>query len=200
MQCKHHPDRQAEHFCASCGIPLCGDCAEEEKPGNYLCFQCAMLHSVSEVGTTLKDKREKSAKKKEKEKEKKKWGAFQYFLVVSGVLILAMWGYVFFGAKEVPASRIDFKNQPRILLFMVDGAIKRFAYYKENTYPERITDLIPKYLNMAKVDLTHLGNLSYQRDPVVGYRLSLKNPRKGQMSISISAQGIEYGSSEGEGG
>ena len=198
MQCKHHPDREAEHFCKSCGIPLCGDCAEEEKPGNYFCFQCAMLHSVSEVGTTLKDKREKSAKKKVK--EKKKWGAFQYFLVVSGVLILAMWGYVFFGAKEVPASRIDFKNQPRILLFMVDGAIKRFAHYERNQYPEKISDLIPKYLNMAKVDLAHLNALSYRRDAKVGYRLSFKNPKEGQMSVSISAQGIQYGSSSGEGG
>ncbi len=59
MQCKHHPDREAVHFCASCGIHLCGDCAEEGKPGSYYCFQCAMVQSVSAVGTTLKDKREK---------------------------------------------------------------------------------------------------------------------------------------------
>ena len=198
MQCKHHPDREAEHFCTSCGISLCGDCAEEERPGNYYCFQCAMLHSVSEVGTTLKDKREKSAKKKEK--EKKKWGSFQYFLIVSGVLILSMWGYIIFGGQEVPASRIDFKSQPRILLFMVDGALKRFSHYEGNKYPEKITDLIPKYLNMAEVDLNHLNILSYQRDNKVGYRLSLKNPKEGQMSISISAQGIQHGSSTGEGG
>jgi hypothetical protein len=158
-----------------------------------------MVQSVSEVGTTLKDKREKSAKKKEK--EKKKWGPFQYFLVASGVLIVSMWGFILFGGQEVPASRMDFKNQPRILLFMVDGAIKRFASYDEgNKYPEKITDLIPKYLNMAKVDLAHLNSLSYQRDAKVGYRLSLKNPREGQMDISITPQGIQYGSSSGEGG
>jgi len=198
MQCKHHPDRDAEHSCASCGIPLCGDCAEEGKPGNYYCFQCAMVQSVSAVGTTLKDKREKSAKKKEK--EQKKWGSFQYFLVVSGILIVSMWGFILFGGQEVPASRMDFTNQPRILLFMVDGALKRFAHYEGNKYPEKITDLIPKYLNMAEVDLNHLNILSYQRDNKVGYRLSLKNPKEGQMSISISAQGIQHGSSTGEGG
>ena len=198
MQCKHHPDRDAEHSCASCGIPLCGDCAEEGKPGNYYCFQCAMVQSVSAVGTTLKDKREKSAKKKEK--EQKKWGPFQYFLVVSGVVIVSMWGFVLFGAQEVPASRMDFKNRPRILLFMVDGALKRFAHYQGNKYPEKLTDLIPKYLNMAKVDLAHLNTLSYRRDTKVGYRLSLKNPKGEQMSISISPQGIEYGPSSGEGG
>ncbi len=198
MQCKHHPDREAEHSCASCGIPLCGDCAEEGKPGNYYCFQCAMVQSVSQVGTSLKDKREKSAKKKEK--EQKKWGSFQYFLVVSGVLIVSMWVFILFGGQEVPASRMDFKNQPRILLFMVDGALKRFAHYEGNKYPEKITDLIPKYLNMAKVDLGHLNTLSYQRDAKVGYRLSLKNPKEGQMGISISPQGIEYGPSSGEGG
>jgi hypothetical protein len=198
MQCKHHPDRESEHSCASCGIPLCGDCAEEGKPGNYYCFQCAMVQSVSQVGTSLKDKREKSAKKKEK--EQKKWGSFQYFLVVSGVLIVSMWGYIFFGGQEVPASRIDYKNQPRILLFMVDGAIKRFANYEGKIYPEKLTDLIPKYLDIVKVDLAHLNSLSYQRDARVGYRLTLKNPKERRMDISITPQGIQYGSSSGEGG
>ncbi|MBW1936931.1 MAG: hypothetical protein JRI84_15540 [Deltaproteobacteria bacterium] len=67
MQCKNHPDRQAEHFCARCGIPLCNDCAEEVRPGEYYCFQCAMLSSVSEVGSSIKSKREKSAERKGKE-------------------------------------------------------------------------------------------------------------------------------------
>lgn len=198
MQCKHHPDREAEYHCGSCGIPLCEDCVEEGKPGKHFCFQCAMVQSVSEVGTTLKDKREKSAKKKKK--EHKKWGPFQYFLTVSGVMILSMWGYIIFGAQEVPASRVDFKNQPRILLFMVDGAIKRFAHFEGNKYPDKLTDLIPKYLNMSKVDLGHLNTLLYRRETKVGYRLSLKKPKEGQMGVSITPQGIKYGSSSGEGG
>ena len=198
MQCKYHPDCKATQFCASCGIPLCDDCAEEQKSGKYFCFQCAMVQSVSEVGTSLKDKRERSAKKKE-EKGLKRWGAFQYFLIVSGVLILSMWGYILFGEEEAPASRVDFANQPRILLFMVDGAIKRFAHYEGDKYPENIKDLIPKYLNMASVDLVYLNNVSYQRDPRVGYRLSLKN-QKGDQGITISAQGIQYKSPSEEGG
>lgn len=198
MQCKHHPDREAKRYCASCGVPLCDDCAEEQKSGKYLCFQCAMVQSVSEVGTSLKDKREKSAKKKE-EKEKKHWGAFQYFLIASGVLILSMWGYIIFGGQDVPASRVDFANQPRILLFMVDGALKRYGHYEGNQYPEKITDLIPKYLKLAQVDLARLNDLSYQRDARLGYRLSLKNPKEGQ-GITISAQGIHYDSPSEEGG
>ena len=164
MQCKHHPDREAEHSCASCGIPLCGDCAEEQKSGNYYCFQCAMVQSVSEVGTSLKDKREKSAEKKKK--EKKKWGPFHYFLVVSGVLIVSMWGFILFGGPEVPTGRVDFKNQPRILMFMVDGAIKRFADDEGQEYPEKLTDLIPKYLNMTKVEknMLDIGFLCFTID------------------------------------
>ena len=198
MRCKHHPERDAEHFCASCGIPLCGECAEEEKPGNYYCFQCAMVQSVSEVGTTLKDKRAKSAQKKEK--ERKKWGPFRYFLVVSGVLILSMWGFIIFGGQEVPTSRMDFANQPRVLMFMVDGAIKRFADDEKGNYPEKLIDLIPKYLSVTKIDLVHLNTLSYRRDTKIGYLLSLKVPKEGQMFISISAQGIQYGPPSGEGG
>ncbi len=198
MQCKHHPDREAKQYCASCGIPLCDDCAEEQKSGKYFCFKCAMVQSVSEVGTSLKDKRERSAKKKD-EKGKKRWGAFKYFLIFSGVLILSMWGFILFGGQEIPANRVDFSNQPRILLFMVDGALKRCAHYEENQYPEKLTDLVPKYLKLASVDLVRLNSLSYQRDDKLGYRLSLKNPKEGQ-GIIISAQGIQYESSPGEGG
>ena len=198
MRCKHHPDRDAEHFCASCGIPLCGDCAEEEKPGNYYCFQCAMVQSVSEVGTSLKDKREKSAKKKEK--EKKKWGSFQYFLIVSGILILSMWGYIIFGGQEVPSGRADFRNQPRILLFMVDGAIRRFADDEKGNYPEKLIDLIPKYLNIAKSDLAHLQTLLYVKGNGAGYRLSSKRPTPGEINIVITPNGILYEPSSREGG
>jgi hypothetical protein len=199
MQCKYHPNREAKQYCASCGIPLCDDCAEEQKSGKYFCFQCAMLRSVSEVGTSLKDKRERSAKKKEA-KERKRWGAFQYFLMASGVLILSMWGYIIFGSQEVPASKVDFSNQPRILLFMVDGALKRFAYYEGNRYPEKITDLIPKYLNISRDDLPHLNLLSYRRDSKVGYLLSLKNLRGPGINILISPQGIQYETPPGERG
>ena len=83
---------------------------------------------------------------------------------------------------------------------MVDGALKRFAYYEGNKYPEKITDLIPKYLNIARADLPHLNLLSYRRDSKVGYLLSLKNHRGPGINISISPQGIQYESPPGEGG
>jgi hypothetical protein len=67
MQCKHHPDKAAEVFCTSCNAPLCRECAEESRPGQYYCFECAMLHSISQVGTSIKDRRERGAEKKEKE-------------------------------------------------------------------------------------------------------------------------------------
>ena len=116
MKCKHHPNRDAEQFCNSCGIPLCGDCAEESKPGEYYCFQCAMLHSVSEVGTTISDKRQESIKKKLEKKKKKEWGPFHYFVIVSSVLIVVMWGVILFGGKKGPGQRLDFEKQERVFL------------------------------------------------------------------------------------
>jgi hypothetical protein len=192
MQCKNHPDRRAEHLCANCGTPLCSDCAEEGKGGAYYCFQCAMLSSVSEVGTTMKDKAQKSAEKREKTKEKKKWTPFHYFVGVSSVLILVMWGVIFFGGEEAPAGRADLANQPRVLLFMVDGAIKRYAHYEGNRYPATLTDLIPKYLALAGEERLHLNKLKYVRDLRLGYRLSLSKPEPGQMNIIISPKGISY--------
>ena len=196
MQCKNHPERQAEHFCASCGIPLCADCAEETDSGESHCFQCAMFQTVSGVGSSLQDRREKAVEKKLE--DKKKWGSFQYFLVASGALVVVMWGVILLGGQKAPASHADFAKNHRVLLFMVDGAIKRFAHYQGNQYPEKLEDLIPKYLSLREEDRVHLALLSYERDPKVGYRLFLTNPKPGELRISISPKGIEYQTPLGE--
>jgi hypothetical protein len=198
MRCKNHPDREALHFCAGCGIPLCGECTEETKPGQFYCFQCAMLSSVSAVGTSMKDKKEKLAEKKER--EKKKWTPFRYFVLISSVLILVMWGVIIFGGQKAPAGTADLAGQPRILLFMVDGALKRYAYYEDNRYPAKLIDLYPKYLSLGKEDLAFLDRLIYVRDTSLGYRLSLANPKPGEMNLVISPKGIKYETSASGGG
>lgn len=190
MRCKHHSDRRAEHFCASCGIPLCHDCAEETEPGKHYCFQCAMLHSVSEVGSNILDKRERASEKKLSGKKKR--GPFQYFIIVSSVLILVMWGVILFGGQKPPAGRIDFANQPRVLLFMVDTSIKRFAYFEGQQYPGSLKDLVPKYLSFSEEQVYLLDMLSYRKDPQKGYLLSFSKPVPGQMKITISSKGIAY--------
>ena len=196
MQCKYHPERKAEFFCASCNAPLCEECAEEVKTGSYLCFQCAMIQSVSEIGTSIKEKREQEEKKK-----KKRWGPFQYFVIVSSVLILVMWGYIIFGGQELPATiaTVDYGKQGRVLLFMVDGAIKRYAHYERNKYPEKLTDLIPKYVSLEGEQILHLKQLLYQLDPKVGYRLSLASPEPGEMNVILTSKGVEYSAPSEEG-
>ena len=197
MQCKNHPNRRAQHLCAGCGIPLCNECAEEAKPEQYYCFKCAMLSSVSAVGTTIKGKREKVAK--EKVKKKIKLGAFHYFVIAAGVLILAMWGFILFGGREAPAGTIDLTKNSRVFLFLVDSAIKRYAHYEGNKYPDKLVELIPKYLSGDNQAIQLMG-LFYQRDPEVGYRLSLANPSPGEMNIIITSKGIQYQLPPGGGG
>jgi hypothetical protein len=190
MQCKNHPNRPAVQFCASCGIALCGDCAEEAKSGEYYCFQCAMISSVSAVGTTILDKRDKVAE--EKTKAKIKLTAFHYFVMASAVLILAMWGFILFGGQKPPTAKIDYTKNQRVFLFMVDSAIKRYAHYEGDNYPEKLLDLVPKYLVLGEKEVPHLIGLSYRKDPGVGYQLGLTNPNPGEMKITITSKGIQY--------
>lgn len=192
MQCKNHPDRKAQYFCSGCKVPLCAECAEETRPGEFYCFKCAMLVSVSAVGTTIKGKREKIAEQKEKTKEKKKRTPFHYFVMVSSVMILVMWGVILFGGQKAPAGAADLGSQPRVLLFMVDGALKRFAHYEGNQFPSQLTELMPKYLSLRKEDISLLDMVSYTRDPSLGYRLSLAKPKPGDMNIVISPKGVRY--------
>jgi hypothetical protein len=108
-----------------------------------------------------------------------------------------MWGVILFGGKTPPTETAEFSKEGRVLLFMVDGALKRYAQYKNDTYPERLSDLVPKYLPFKESDLYHLGKLSYRRDPKAGYQLSLVHTRKGEMRVVLSPQGIRYLPSSG---
>lgn len=197
VKCKNHPKKDAVAFCASCGIPICEDCIEEPVPGQYYCFQCAMLQTVSVVGTSLVNKRAKTGEKKLK--KRKKWGPFQYFVLLSSVLIAVMWGVIIFGGQKAPGQKIDFENQERVFLFMVDSSIKRYAHYEGNKYPDKLTDLVPKYLHLSDEDIIQLERFNYVKDPGIGYRLSFANPKAGEMNIIISPTGIKYEAQMGGG-
>ncbi len=202
MRCKYHPDREAVVFCASCNASLCSECAEEVRPGEYACFQCAMLQTVTSVGSNLRERKEKVLEKEVR--KKKKWGPFNYFLVVCSVLILVMWGVIIFGGQPTPeqtASMIDKGKAGRVLLFLVNGSIRRFAHYEGDRYPDRLTDLVPRYLQLKKSQLASLQSLRYSRDadPAVGYRLSLAHLKKGEMNITLTAGGIKYSVPKEEG-
>jgi len=151
-----------------------------------------MIRSVSEVGTSIIDKRER--KDEEKLEKKKRWGPFHYFVTISSVLILVMWGIIILGGYKAPVTTatVDFTKKGRVLLFMVDGAIKRYAHYEGNRYPEQLTDLIPKYLSLRESETFHLKTLSYKRDSKIGYRLSLASPKLGEMNIILTPKGVEH--------
>jgi hypothetical protein len=202
MHCKYHADRDAVYFCASCNAPLCTNCAEEVQPGTYACFQCAMLQTVTSVGSNILERKEVALEKEAR--KRKTWGAFHYFLVVCTVLLLSMWGVILFGGKPAPertATMIDKNKAGRVLLFLVNGSIKRFAHYEGNRYPERLADLVPKYLHVKKNQRSFLAEFRYARDPdpKIGYRLSLARVKTGEMNITLTAVGVKYAIREEEG-
>lgn len=190
MKCKNHPKKEAVQFCASCGIPICEECIEEPVAGQYYCFQCAMLQTVSVVGTSLVDKRKKLDEKKLV--VKKPWGPFQYFVLLSSVLIAVMWVVIIFGGQKSPGKDLDFAKNERVFLFMVDSSIKRYAHYEGNKYPDKLTDLVPKYLRLSDEDIVQLERFNYLKDPNTGYQLSFANPKAGEMNIIISPGEIKY--------
>jgi len=190
MNCKYHPDRKAEFFCTSCNAPLCRECAEVSPSGEPYCYECAMLHSLTEVGTSIKDRKDKGEERKEQKKTRR--GPFGYFVIVSVVLIAVMWGVILFGKKPAPPASAELATNERVLLFMVDGAIKRYALYKSNTYPTALTELLPDYLSLRKGEAGLLERLSYHPDPKLGYRLRLIKPGSGEMNLILTPKGIEY--------
>jgi len=156
-----------------------------------------MLQTVSVVGSSLANKRTKAGEKKFA--KKKQWGPFQYFVLLSSVLIAVMWGVILFGGQKAPGQKLDFDKQERAFLFMVDSGIKRYAHYEGDKYPDKLTDLVPKYLPLSDEDIIQLERFNYTKDPQTGYELSLVNPKQGEMNIIMSPKGIRYETRTGGG-
>jgi len=151
-----------------------------------------MMTSISAVGATIRDKKERAADGRAK--VKKKLTVFHYFIILTSTLILVMWAFILFGGQEFPdfEGNVNLAGNTRILLFMVDGGIKNYAHANGSIYPERLPDLVPDYLSIGSDQLRHLALLSYEKDSKIGYRLFLADPKPGEMRIIISAHGIQY--------
>jgi hypothetical protein len=149
-----------------------------------------MFQTVSGVGTSLKEKKEKAAEKKLE--QKKKLGPFHYFVATSSVLIIVMWGVILFGGQKAPAGTAALGQDNRVLLFFVDSAVKRHFIYEGKRYPNSLLDMIPKYLVISEKEIPILGKLNYQRISNHGYRLSFANPKPGELNIVITPKGVEH--------
>jgi len=130
--------------------------------------------------------------KDELEDLKKHWGAFRISLVISATLIIAMWGLIIRGGEPPPLRTAPVVERPTVLLFLIDTAITRYAHYEKRGYPERLSDLHPKYVPLRQDELSCLERFSYSPDPAEGYRLGLIDRSTGNVSIILSPQGIVY--------
>jgi hypothetical protein len=149
-----------------------------------------MLQSISEVDSKLKERQQNSTEKTES--RKKKWGSFHTFLTASSVLIIMLCGVILFGGQSPPERTAEFTQNDRVFLFMVDGAIKRYAHYEGNEYPERLSDLVYPYLALKDTELFYLEKFSYERDPTAGYKLCLAKQDRSEMKLLLSAKGIAH--------
>ena len=136
------------------------------------------------------ERRERAADRRARQK---KWGPFHYFLVVSSVLILVMSSIILFGGQPPPEERAGYAKKGRVFLFMVHGALNRYARYEGNTYPEGLETLVPRYLSLKASEVFLLEKLRYQRDRDLGYRLSLAETAKGEMYIILTPGGVLQG-------
>ena len=133
------------------------------------------------------------------EKREKDWGLFHLYLLICAALIVAMWGVIIRGGEPPPPRTAYVVERPTVLLFLVDTALKRYAHYGRGRYPERLPELLPRYVRLRNGELPCFETLSYSTDPTGGYRLALLDRSAGDEIIVLSPQGIvEMAPSVGE--
>jgi len=127
------------------------------------------------------------------------WGPFHLTLLISAAVIIALLGVIIRGGEPPPPRTIRVIERPTLILFLVDGALRRCTHYEGTGYPERLSDLPVKYMPIKKEDFLSLEMLSYSTDATEGYRLSLTDRDTGDVIMVLSPQGIvDMSSSEGE--
>ena len=81
--------------CSGCNEPLCGQCSTPQKNGTSMCSRCIALAAAHDVTDGMErriEERERKGKTKEARKERKRKirVAFQWAIVVMGLMLIAI--------------------------------------------------------------------------------------------------------------
>ena len=175
MKCENHSDRIAVHHCLSCNAPLCEPCAIYLENGTIMCDRCSLLAILKqqhqETGDKLVAKKENRLRVAEKKKRQdfiRKTVLYTFVLVVAFVSLRA------FHQLNLPKNEeINLSEHTDVMLYILDQAIHDFIQDSSGELPNRLTDLIGRYLPAEKVGRHTLARFSYEKGTPPSYRLRL---------------------------
>ena len=194
MICENHPDRVAATRCLNCNNPLCDQCAIFMEDGSIMCDRCSLLAILQQKHKTSRDKLvARKEKRSIQEARKRRWAHIQKYIPLVLVFVLSSLILIFFQRGYLPINQeVALSEHPDALFIIIDEAIQAYSGDHEGLVPDRLVDLLGKYLPSKKVRKINLRKFSYAKNSPHSYKLIMKQALNNPVSdMIITENGFE---------
>ena len=195
MKCENHSDRIASQSCQNCNTSLCDPCAIYMENGSVMCDRCSLLAILKQQHQGTEDKLFAKKEYRLKVTEKRKRQDFiRKTVLYTFVLVVAFVSLRVFHQLNMPKNEeINLSEHTDVMLYILDQAIHDYIQDNSGELPNRLADLIGRYLPAEKVDRRTLAGFSYEKGTPPSYRLRLKpNIDDPMAGIVFTDEGFEF--------
>jgi len=180
MKCIYHPDKDAIVQCSRCRSPLCEQCAIPEGNESFICRRCAALKAGQDAHEASKDAceeinqhlEEKEYKRQIEEAKKKRLPYLMRLALISlavGIIIVNL--FLYFGSSIPELKEFTASEQPVVTAIIIDEAIRDYAEDHGGNFPQRLDELLGKYISPDVVMPKDLEDFHYRRISPNSYEL-----------------------------
>jgi hypothetical protein len=195
MKCENHPDRIASQSCQKCRMPLCDQCTLYMDNGSVLCDRCSLLAILEQQH---QESQEKLVAKKEYRlrilEKRKRQDFIRKTVLYTFVLIVAFVSLRAFHLLNKPRNEeINLSEHNDVMLYILDQAINDYIQENSGELPNRLGDLIGRYLPAEKVGRHILARFSYEKKIPPFYRLRLnRNIEDPMAGMVFTHEGFDF--------
>jgi len=177
MKCINHPDKDATTQCLVCKTPLCDDCAIPVESGGFKCTNCTLRTTIEEMSQIRKEKRKgKELKRVDQGEAKKRKRLYRRILIpISlGIVIGIVELFLYFGSSIPESEKFIASEEPTVTAIIIDAAIRDYAQGHGGNFPQRLDELLGKYISPDKITPRDLEDFHYRRISPRSYELRPK--------------------------
>ena len=194
MSCTYHPNANAKVHCSVCKTPLCAQCANPEGDDTFLCDRCAMRATIQAMGERRQGKIEdKKLATIEKKARRKKQTNFRKLIPVTvGIVIAIVELFFYFRLSTNESERFNPHQDPAPVGVVIDQAIREFSQDHGGEVPQRLENLLGKYLPPDRIGPGALQEFYYTKRSTYSYELWPNGNGKDPMSNFVFTEdGLE---------
>jgi hypothetical protein len=173
MKCFYHPNKDATVQCSQCKKPLCDQCAIPERGKVFICSGCAALKAAQDmvqgIDQRLEEKEEKIQIQEAKKKKRIKLSRIILLSIAVAIVVVNL--LLYFYATMPEEEKFNPSEHPTAAAIIIDQAIRDYSKDHEGKYPQRLDELLGKYIPSEGIMPSGLEDFSYRKISPNSYEL-----------------------------